>query len=82
MMYGHKNTSRRTADRRGGKMNQPRPTNEHHVHVMIAWGSDERYTRCSQAGCHYAEVNGRPATGRKERTRDATQQELFPELFA
>lgn len=79
----HSNKRYGTPDRRGGRKNQPRPRDpEHHTHVMVAWGSDPRYTHCTQPGCYYAEVNGRPATGQKQRSREYEQQEMFSESFA
>lgn len=81
----HSNKRRPGPDRRGGRKNQPKPKTwetQHHTHIMSPWGSDPRFTRCTQTGCPYAEVNGKPVIGRKERTRTASdvleQADLFP----
>lgn len=63
-------------------MAQPKPRlSEHHTHIMEAWGSDPRFTRCTQTGCQYAEANGRPVRGPKERSRAAEDQLEQPDLF-
>lgn len=79
----HSNKRRPTPDRRGGKFAQPKPKlSPKHTHVMVPWGSDTRYQRCDQAGCPYAEVDGKPARGPKERCHEYAPAELFPESFA
>lgn len=81
-MYGHHAKRRGVSDRRGGKMNQPRPAvDPHHTHVMVAWGSDPRFTKCTQTGCLYAEMDGKPVWGKKERAREYDQTEMFPEAM-
>ena len=79
----HSNKKRTLPDRRGGKFSQPKPKlSEKHTHIMVPWGSDMRYTRCEQSGCQYAEVNGKPARGPKERSHEYVAVEVFPESFA
>ncbi len=76
----HARSNRSLPDRRGGPKNQPKPrTSEHHTHIMVPWGSDARFTRCDQLGCQYAEVNGKPVIGHKERSREYVPVEMFPQ---
>lgn len=53
----------------------------HHTHIMEAWGSDPRFKRCTQAGCQYAESNGKAIVGPNERSRDASAQFEVVDMF-
>src|SRR5690242_5134277 len=60
---------------------QKKPKATHHTHVMEAWGSDPKFKRCTQAGCQYAECNGKAIIGKTERSRDASEQYAVADMF-